>query len=85
MMKYIFRNETSASMTVIIEPWAEEFDVPPTSVLSMEISAPEFGLLETTMDDKYFAMWLWPGSRVVAVSVDGKDQMRSSLSIMPPD
>jgi len=82
-MKYIFQNRTAAPIIVIVEPWAEEFSVPPDSVLSIEISFSELGNLETVMDGKYFTMWLWAGCRA-AVSLDGKDQMRPSLSIPVP-
>ena len=58
-MKYTFQNRTSASIIVIVEPWAEEFSVPSGSVLSLEIAFAEFGPLETSIDDKYFTIWLW--------------------------
>jgi hypothetical protein len=83
LMKYTFQNRTAAPITFIIEPWAEEFTVPSGSVISIEISCSEFGLLETATDGKYFTMWLWGGCRA-AVSLDGEDQTRPSLSIPAP-
>ena len=83
MMKYVFQNRTAAPITCIVEPWAEEFTVPPGFVLAIEISSPEFGLLETAMDATYFAIWLWAGCRA-AVSLDGTRQARPSLSIPVP-
>jgi hypothetical protein len=82
-MKYTFQNTTSAHTVVIVEPWAEEFTVPPGSVLSIDISSTVAGTLETVMSDKYFVVWLWSGCRA-EVSLDGKDQTSSASSISVP-
>jgi hypothetical protein len=82
-VKYTFRNTAPAATTVILEPWAEEFLVPSGSLLSIEISAAEDGLLETVLSDEYFVVWLWGGCRAT-VSLDGKDQARPALSIAAP-
>ena len=63
-----------------VEPWAEEFVVPPDSVLSIIIFYAELGLLETAISPNYFTMGLWAGCRA-EVSLDGKDQTPRSLSI----
>jgi hypothetical protein len=82
-MRYTFQNDTSEPTIVIVEPWAEEFPVPSGSVLSIAITASELGTLETAMSDKRFTVWLWSGCRAV-VSLDGKEQTPSSLSIPSP-
>jgi hypothetical protein len=82
-MKYTFENRNTDPITFILEPWAEEFTVPTGSTLSIEIFSSTFDLLETVTDGKYFAVWLWAGCRA-AVSLDGQQQARPSLSIPVP-
>jgi hypothetical protein len=82
-MKYTFENRTEVPITFMIEPWAEEFTVPSRSVLSIEIFSSKFDVMETTIDAKYFVLWLWAGCTAV-VSLDGKQQTRPSLLIPVP-
>jgi hypothetical protein len=79
-IKYAFRNQGLNPIVVILEPWAEEFTVPPKSVLSIAIFHTKVGSLETAIGPNYFSIWLWGGCRA-EVSLDGEDQTRSSLSI----
>ena len=55
----------------------------PGSALALEIGYSEIGQLEITLDGKFFTIWLWGGCRV-AVSLDGKDHARPSMSIPVP-
>jgi hypothetical protein len=79
-VKYTFRNQNLNSIIVIIEPWAEEFTVPPDSVLSIIIFHTKLGLLETAISPNYFTVGLWAGCRA-EVSLDGNDMTPRSLSI----
>jgi hypothetical protein len=80
-MKYAFRNQTSATIILIVEPWAKEFSVPSGSVVSIQISSSssEVPLLETFIDEKYVTIWLLGGCRA-EVSLDDKKQIRPFLS-----
>jgi hypothetical protein len=82
-MKYTFENTTSAPIVTIVEPWAEEFSVPPGSTLEIEISATDVGPLETSMSDEYFVVWLWSGCRAT-VSLNGEELPRPGLSVSSP-
>jgi hypothetical protein len=75
-----FRNQNPTPITVVIEPWAEEFIVPPGSVLSIIVFFRKLGLLETAISPNYFTVGLWAGCSA-EVSLDGKDQTPRSLSI----
>jgi hypothetical protein len=83
-LKYAFNNNYGKDIIVIIEPWAEEFTVQAGSVLSMDISYRQIGLLETAIDQVYFTIWLWSGCAVTTVSIDGKDHTLRSLAISVP-
>jgi hypothetical protein len=78
--RYTFRNQNPNPIIVIIEPWAEEFVVPPGSVLSIIIFYTKLGLLETAISPNYFTVGLWAGCRA-RVALDGNDQTPRSLSI----
>jgi hypothetical protein len=82
--KYSFENRKSEPIVAIIEPWAEEFVVPPGSTLSMVMASARSGSMETAVSENYFTVWLWPGCHV-SVALDGKEQVRPSLSIPVPD
>ena len=79
-LKYTFSNQDPNPIIVILEPWAEEFTVPPGSVLSIIVFYTKLGLLETAISPNYFTVGLWAGCRA-EVSLDGKDQTPRSLSI----
>lgn len=73
-MQFQFLNERTDPITVIVEPWAEEFSVPSKSVLSISIDSAKAGLLETALSGEYFIVGLWAGCRA-KVSLDGEDRM----------
>ena len=79
-MKYRFDNKAEKSITVIVEPWAEEVVVGPGSSLVLKIFNKIAGDIHTEISNDFFIICLWPGSRV-EISLDGKDQTPSSLSI----
>jgi len=79
-MEYKFENNESKILTMIVEPWAEEFSIPPGSALTLKIFNTTAGPIDTEINKDYFVIWLWRGCRV-QVSIDGKDQTPSSLSI----
>jgi hypothetical protein len=83
VLEFSFRNRQSKPVIVIVEPWAEEFDVPDGSDLSIAISHTNIGALETEITQQYFIVWAWSGCRA-KVSVDGIEQIRPSLGIPVP-
>ena len=78
-----FRNKNDTSILVVLEPWAEEFEVPPGSVLAIKITHAREGMLDTEYSPQQITVWLWGGCRA-GVFLDGKDQERHSLSIPAP-
>lgn len=72
-MSFTFNNNESKAVTIIVEPWVEEFVVSPGSILDLNIFYTKIGVLETEISPKYFTIWLWAGCHV-EVSLDGKDQ-----------
>lgn len=83
MMKYDVRNTKTGQILVILEPWVEEFILPPGGTLSINILSERMGLLETEIGADSLTVWLWGGCRA-EVYLDGKDVTVASLSISAP-
>lgn len=81
--KYSFRNNSSETLILIVEPWAEEFSVPNGSTVSISILYTDIGPLETEIIPGYLIVWAWQGCRA-KVFLDGAEQMRPSLFIPVP-
>ena len=71
-LRYVFRNNYPAIMSLVIEPWAEEFEIPAGSSVLLAIYYRTVGTIETSIDSNYFTIWLWGGCRV-EISIDGQD------------
>jgi hypothetical protein len=84
LFKYIVRNEKQSPMVVILEPWAEEFDVPPNGVLEIGILDSMDESIETTQKNQCLVVWLWGGCRAT-VSLDGRDCTPPTLNVVFPD
>ena len=80
LTKYKFSNERKSKIIAIIEPWAEEFDLPANSILEIDILSERHGSVETELTERYLVVELWGGCRV-EVLIDGITQDRSSLNI----
>ena len=72
IVTYTLTNEESAVRTLILEPWAEEFDLLTGSVIRLDVSAPRAGFLETKVREGYIVVWAWQGC-LVTVTLDGLD------------
>jgi hypothetical protein len=82
-LKYVIHNKNPTSMVVIIEPWAEELNVPSNSTLEISVIYSKIGPIETTINERYTVVWLWSGCRAT-VSLDGQDCTPRSLDIPAP-
>ena len=82
-MKCTFHNKNSESVTVIVEPWAEEIRVPSKNTLEITVFYREIGPIETTIDRSHIAVWLWKGCHAL-VSLNGRDCTPPSLTIPAP-
>ena len=70
-------------ITLIIEPWAEEFQIPTGSTVVMKIKYRVLDNIETELTPKYFVVWLWCGCQV-EVLIDGVDKTTPFLSTPAP-
>jgi hypothetical protein len=82
-MAYSVKNTNHGSITVIIEPWAEEFSLPADSILLITVRCAQSGQIETEIGPGRLSLWLWGGCRV-RVSIDDQDKTPPSLSIPAP-
>ena len=77
-MYYKISNEHKHMINVLLEPWAEEFELPPSSELSLEIHAEGTGVISTETNASFFVIWLWR-TCTAKVSINGVEQLRSFL------
>lgn len=70
-------------MMVYIEPWPEEFEVLPKSVLVVTISFTHLEPMGIVAGPDFLTLWLWK-SCTAKVSLDGKEQTPRSLSMPWP-
>ena len=81
--KLKIHNNTSRDLKVVVEPWAEEFDVEKSSSVNVDIYSDQVGLCEQIISDDVISVWLWGGC-TARVSVDDLEIDRKSLSIPSP-
>ena len=87
-MERVFRynvcNDSQNSIVVILEPWAEEFDVLPGKTLQISAYYSLDGILSTIQKDRCFIVWLWGGCSAM-VSLDGQDCTPATLRLDFPN
>lgn len=71
-----------------LEPWGEEFEMPPAAIFQIVGRGPCGDGLEVAIDDKQITVWGWPGS-VVTLFHEGAELgagrgNRSRVPPMPP-
>jgi hypothetical protein len=79
-MNVTFSNRGPSSVPLVVEPWAEEFVVPPGSSEQLSIHAPELGEVEIQRGEAISSVWVWQGC-TVSIRLDGKDISSPALSI----
>ncbi len=83
MKNYKLQNKLGQNVNVVLEPWGEEFILPPMAVLIIDIIPTREGILETWLEEGVFTIWLWAGCRAV-VYINGGKQVGPSLDIPVP-
>jgi len=83
MRIYKFQNKLGQALKVYLEPWGDEFIVPPMADFIIDILQTKAGLLETHLEEGAFVIWLWGGCRA-EVYINGEKQARPWLSIPVP-
>ena len=58
-MFYKLINEHEHVIKLLLEPWAEEYDISPGSTLPLEITAECLGVMTTEINASYFVISLW--------------------------
>ena len=76
-------NDNDKEILLIIEPWAEEYNLKPNSSMIMSIYGGSGNRIDTSIGKEYFVVWAWSGS-YVNVFIDGVDCTRDSLLIPSP-
>jgi redox-sensitive bicupin YhaK (pirin superfamily) len=67
------RNTTDRALTLILEPWANEYDVPVASELMVEGEGPARGSgFHITQEGDVVVVWAWSGSDARVLLPDGR-------------
>ena len=82
-MEFRYHNGQDRLRTFILEPWAEEYEVPPGSDLRVKIRYGHPGTLESDDAHEYFTIWLWSGCQA-EVEVDGRVVSSAATEIKSP-
>ena len=81
-------NSRDVSTTFRLEPWGEEFEMPPPAIFHLVARGPDGDSLEVLVSDDQVTVWGWPGS-VVSLFHEGSELgagrwSRSPVPPMPP-
>jgi hypothetical protein len=55
-----------------LEPWGDQFEMPPGAAFDVVAKGPEGGILEVESADDHIVVWGWPGS-VLRVFYEGNE------------
>ncbi|WP_145964996.1 hypothetical protein [Rhizobium leguminosarum] len=80
---FSFENSTSKTITIIVEPWTDEFLLKTGSNMLIEVSANAPGTLETTLNDEVWIIWAWSGC-TCRIAIDGEDMTSSFMNNPAP-
>ena len=83
MTMTVFKNDTEKSISVLIEPWADEFIVEPASELEVHVVADTWGRIFTVSTLDHVALWLWSGCRA-RVYREGREVTANSFALPVP-
>jgi hypothetical protein len=84
VFRYNVHNDSQNSIVVMLEPWAEYFDVLPGKTLQISAYYSLDGNLETIQTDRCFVVCLWGGCRAM-VSIDDQDCTPATLKLDFPN
>lgn len=81
-------NSREGALKVQLEPWGEEYEMPPGAIFQVVARGPEGDGLEVAFADEQITVWGWPGA-VVTLFWDGTELgagawPRSPVPPMPP-
>jgi hypothetical protein len=79
-----FLNRDSVGRTLIVEPWAEEFDLSPNSLVTIAVEAPKHGTPQIEFQDRYVVCYLWAGA-TAGIYIDDDLISGDSLKIPVPN
>ena len=78
------RNDGHRSLSLWLEPWCDEFDLPPGSTVELFLRGSPGGLLEIEEAPKQVTVWA-PSGSLVDIYIDGHLKESGSSSILVPD
>ncbi len=81
-------NSRDVAIKFYLEPWGEEYEMPPGAVFHVEARGPQGDALEVAIADQQITVWGWPES-VVTLFHEGAElgagrRGRSPVPSMPP-
>jgi hypothetical protein len=65
-------NSSDVAIIFRLEPWGEEFEMPPQAVFQLVAHGPDGDSLEVVVGEGHVTVWGWPGS-VIALLHDGTE------------
>jgi hypothetical protein len=68
--RFVVRNVGDSDLLLRIEPWADEFDVPPTASRTIFFRGPNEAEVEIEVEPTTITIWGWTGSTLSAEAED---------------
>lgn len=69
--KFDLANGDENQRTLIVEPWAEEFSLPPNCIVTVVVEAPDYRTLHIEIKGEFVICYLWAGA-TAEIYADGK-------------
>jgi hypothetical protein len=82
-LEFSYKNSRDVPRTFILEPWAEEFIVPPGARLVVNIRFDRPSDFESEETADYFVLWLWSGCQAEVI-LDGTIVSSTALDLKIP-
>ncbi len=77
------QNSEADRLVVVVEPWAEEYDIPGGATIQLRFHGPSVGFPELEYADRKLTIYGWPGSSF-SVFRDGVEISHGAGSISAP-
>jgi hypothetical protein len=58
----VIKNARDASLLLRVEPWADEYELPPHGSRTIQVTGPDPAELEISIEDDVITVWGWTGS-----------------------
>lgn len=78
-----FSNDDEVALVLFLEPWGEDYTIPPSKTLKIRVKSDLIGDLEISQKQNILTLFLWSGC-LCEIELDGCEIKRASSDIKSP-